>query len=366
MSIVRGDFTPLKVAQVQFNRIRLPDGRTIDITTTSSAGLGSIYVEPKPPKPKHGKTDKRTGPSRKSFARLKTIAKQKAESVANGRTRGLFALVHAPDRKEWIEQFLCSKIPYHPQWYPRGARFDALLEQPVDFGSVQVPRSEIGEAKAGPANEQTADLRLSETISSADASAGDPIHAVLEEPVFSADHHLILPEGTDFTGKVTLAKRARLFHRGGKLRFTFNQIKTPPELTDLIAANQRTHAQLDAVEQKSTKVAVDTEGTAKAMESKTRFLRPLVAGLVAAKSLDNDAGKVHANAGASANYSGRSLGGFSGFGLFGTLAVKAPKPVGSALGLYGLAWSAYSTVVSRGRDVVFEKDAAIEIRFSDR
>ena len=34
------------------------------------------------------------------------------------------------------------------------------------------------------------------------------------------------------------------------------------------------------------------QGTAKATESKSRFLRPLVAGLIAAKSMDNDTGKV--------------------------------------------------------------------------
>jgi hypothetical protein len=75
-------------------------------------------------------------------------------------------------------------------------------------------------------------------------------------------------------------------------------------------------------------VIVDEEGTAKTTESKSRFLRPIIAGLVAAKSLDNDQGK--AQTGANANYSGRALGGFSGFGLFGTFAVFAPKNVGAA------------------------------------
>jgi hypothetical protein len=89
----------------------------------------------------------------------------------------------------------------------------------------------------------------------------------------------------------------------------------------------------------------------------------VIAGLVAAKSLDDDAGKQHASAGANANYSGRTLGGFSGFGLFGSLVSMGPKPIGAALGYYGLAWSAYSTVVSRGREVVFEKNSPMTIRF---
>jgi hypothetical protein len=107
---------------------------------------------------------------------------------------------------------------------------------------------------------------------------------------------------------------------------------------------------------------VDEEGTAKATESKTRFLRPAIAGLVAARSLDDDAGK-HASGGANANYSGRGLGGFSGFGLFGTLASMGPRPIGATLGFYGLGWSVYSTVVSRGREVTFEKNSPMAIRF---
>jgi hypothetical protein len=80
--------------------------------------------------------------------------------------------------------------------------------------------------------------------------------------------------------------------------------------------------------------------------------------------MDNDTGKAQASAGA--NYSGRTLGGFSGFGLFGSLVALAPKPVGSVLGVYGLAWSVYSTVVSRGQEVTFPKNTAIEINFGAR
>jgi hypothetical protein len=110
---------------------------------------------------------------------------------------------------------------------------------------------------------------------------------------------------------------------------------------------------------------VDGEGTAKATESKARLLRPIIAGLVAAKSLDNDAGKQSSSGtnAAGANTSGRSLGGFSGFGLLGIAAARGPRNIGSALGFYGLAWSVYSNLVARGREVTFEKNTAMAIRF---
>jgi hypothetical protein len=90
------------------------------------------------------------------------------------------------------------------------------------------------------------------------------------------------------------------------------------------------------------KVKIDSEGTATATESKTRLLRPAIAALVAAKTLDEDARKQTASGAGSANMGGRSLGGISGFGLLGIIAAReAPPAVAQALGFYGLAWSVY-------------------------
>jgi hypothetical protein len=154
-----------------------------------------------------------------------------------------------------------------------------------------------------------------------------------------------------------------MFHRGGQLRFTFEEVEPPTFASAPVPRPEPAQAQLTAAEPKAGGLAVDEEGTARATESKTRFLRPVIAGLVAAKSMDNDTGKQNASGAASANYGGRGLGGFSGFGLFGTAAAMGPRPISAALGFYGLGWSAYSTVVSRGREVVFEKNSVIAIRF---
>src|SRR5437868_5175854 len=43
MSIVRGDFTPLKRAQVRFTNFVLPDGKRFQFDVQPSLGLGSIY-----------------------------------------------------------------------------------------------------------------------------------------------------------------------------------------------------------------------------------------------------------------------------------------------------------------------------------
>jgi hypothetical protein len=40
--------------------------------------------------------------------------------------------------------------------------------------------------------------------------------------------------------------------------------------------------------------------------------------------------------------------------------------VGMAFGYYGLAWSAYSSVIGRGAEVEFEKNANMEVKFGAR
>jgi hypothetical protein len=254
-------------------------------------------------------------------------------------------------------------LPYHPQWYRSGTRFDAVSQSALNFGTVHFPQTQLQQFGTQPGADKPAMVRLVTAINSSDANVGDPMAGILSEPLFSPEHHLILPEGTRLTGKITLARRARMFHRGGQLRFAFDEIQ-PPALPDApVPQRERAPAQLTAAEQNSGSLKVDEEGTAKATESKTRFLRPVIAGLIAAKSMDNDEGRQTASGGANANYSGRALGGFSGFGLLGTAVSRAPHPVGAAFGFYGLAWSVYTNLVSRGREVEFEKNTAMSIRF---
>ncbi len=364
-TIAGGDFTPLKRAQVSFTSLTLPDGRTVPVQTEESLGLPTLYVPPRPSK----KSKKHKTSSAKS-SRVGQFLKQQAQSQANARSRGFYDLVRGPNKREWLENYVLSKLPYHPQWYRARTRFDTVLTKPLDFGTVEVASSELAQSGTAAPPNSTAQMRLLTTISSADAHAGDPMHGVLTEPLFARQHELVLPEGTRFTGRITLAQHARLFHRGGKLRFTIEKVDLPPSeaaLDNIVAvkqASQPVQGQLVSVEADPKAVKVDSEGTAIATESKTRLLRPAIAALVAAKSLDNDVGKQTASGtGTAPNTGGRSLGGFSGFGLLGTAAAYGPHPIGAALGFYGLAFSVYSNIVARGSEVTFEKNTAIAIRF---
>ncbi len=361
-AILGGDFTPLKQAQITFTSFVLADGRTFQIQALPSFGLGTYYV---PPRAKKVAPKPQTAP--KSSNALVETAKQQAQTELHAQSRGLYDLVRAPNKKEWLEDWLLTKLPYHRQWYRSGMRIDSILAQNVDFGTGQVPAADLKEMGTTPPPDSVAQMRMTATATSADAKVGDPLRGVLAQPLFNSKNQLVLPQGTQFMGKITLARPARMFHRGGKLRFAIEDFQLPPEAAEraaLPAAPTPTRAQLAAMETTPTAaMKVDEEGTATATESKTRLIRPIIAGLIAAKSLDNDAGRQTATGSGPNNAPARGLAGFSGFGLLGWAASKGPHPVSAALGFYGLGWSIYTNIISRGTDVTLQKDAEAAIRF---
>jgi hypothetical protein len=359
-ALLNGDFTPLHFARVEFTTITMPDGHSLPIHTADSEGLLTIYAPPRPSKKPAKAQPQNTG----VLGTAKQQAQQQIQQQISARSRGVIDLVRSPNKKEWVEDYLIKKLPYHPQWYRRNTRFDSTLSAPLDFGMVPVS-SDVLRNVGMPGGESFGQVRLLTDLSSAHADKNTQVSGVLSQPIFSPDQKLMIPEGTLLTGHVRSAQAARWFHRGGKLRFTFDRVDLPA-ITALPAISiERTPVLLSAAESDPrARVKVDSEGDAKATESKTRLLAPLLALIVASRASDNDAGRDKVgNAGGEANYGGRTTGGFSGFGIVGSLAAQGSKTVGSVLGYYGLGWTVYNTIVSRGNEVEFKKNTAISVRF---
>lgn len=355
-AVLNGDFTPLHFARVEFTSILMPDGRNQPIHTEDSEGLPTLYSPPRPSKKKSTAQPQNTG--------VLGTAKQQVEQQISAKTQGVIDLIRGPNKKERLEDYLIKKLPYHPQWYRRNTRFDAVLADSLDFGAVPVS-SEALHNVGMPAGESWGEVRLLTDLSSAHADTNTLVKGVLSQPIFSADKKLMVPEGTLLSGHVRQAQAARWFHRGGKLRFTFDRVEMPAFTAVAPISIERTPVLLSAVESDpGARVKVDQEGEAKATESKARLLAPVLAFIVAAKSADNDGDRDRAgSAGGNANYGGRSAGGFSGFGLLGSAAAQGSKTLGAVFGYYGFAWSVYSTVISRGNEVEFQKNTAISVRF---
>jgi hypothetical protein len=369
-AILGGDFTPLRTSKVEFTSLLLPDGRTVSLHTIETAGLNSIYTEPSKKKAKPGKPSPNNGGV---LGTGKQTAMDQINGQINSRTRGIADIVRGPNKKERLVDFAMAKLPYHPQWVRRGTRFDAELRDPLEFGMAAAQKDSFTLMGSQPRADSVVHARLVTALDSATAKKGETVEAVVMQPLFSPEHQLVLPEGTRLTGAVVVARRARWFHRGGQLRFNFQRVDLPEQAARLRiappeAAQLQTQATLEAAEGSGkAAIKVDQEGGVKATESKTRFIAPLISILIANKSLDNDAGR-HASTGGSAegNVGGRTLGGASGFGLLGTALAQSSKYVGTAFGIYGMAWSVYSHVIARGGEVEFDRNAVIDIKFGSR
>jgi hypothetical protein len=373
-AIIGGDFTPLRGAEVEFTNLILPDGRKLSTHTVETVGLNSIYTEPSRKAPKKNQKGGPGNPNGGILGTAKQTAKDRLNGAINARSRGIADIVRSPNKKEKLIDLFWSKLPYHPQYVRRGTRFDAPLRDALEFGFEPLKPGDLAELGSQPPPDSVARVRLLTALDSASAKPGDPVEAVVAAPLFSPEHKLLLPEGARLTGTVVLVKRARSFHRAGQLRFNFQKVDLPEQAVNLRSlvpdrAPIRTQAALEGAEGSGkAPIKVDSEGGVQARESKTRFIAPVISLMLASRAADNDAGRNHsANAaGGDANVSGRTLGGGLGLGMLGAAVSQSSRWVGMAFGYYGLAWSVYSSVMARGGEVQFDKNAMMDIKFGAR
>lgn len=367
-AIIGGDFSPLHRAQVAFTTVVLPDGRQIALHSDLTTGLNSIY-SPQPPKKSKQKKTAKAQSNGGALGTGKQQIQTQIQNQINSRSRGVADLVRGPDKLERLEEFLVAKLPYHPQWVRKGTRFDAELLDPLPFGTAQFKLEQVRLVGSAPPPDAVVHARLITPLNSAIAQKGQKVEAIVSQPLFS-NGNLIVPEGSHVSGSVILAHKARWFHRGGQLRFNFQNVALPagfimPANADRSRLAVNTRATLDAAESGGkTAIKVDDEGGVKAVEPKTRFIAPAIAVLIAMRSMDNDRERVGNAEGA--NTGGRTLGGFSGLGLLGAISAQASKTVGSVLGVYGMCFSIYTNVIARGGEVEFGNNSAVDIRFGGR
>jgi hypothetical protein len=370
-AIISGDFTPLRSAKVEFTTLILPDGSKVSTHTVETMGLNSIYTEPR--------KNQKAQPGNQNNGILGT-----ARQTAKDRVASAIDSVRGPNKKEKLIDFLWAKLPYRPQYVRRGTRFDAPLQDPLEFGFEPVKQADLSELGSQPLPDSVVHARLLTALSSASAKQGEAVEAVVTAPLFSPAHKLVLPEGARLTGTVVVARKARYFHRGGQLRFNFQKVDLPAEVANLrfpgpepakIEAREpmKTQAVLAAAEGSGkAQIKVDSEGGVQAKESKTRFIAPVIALMIASRAADNehhqdhDADEVGVEAGSRANVGGRTLGGGLGLGMLGAAISQSSPYVGMAFGYYGLAWSVYTHVIARGGEVEFDKNAMMDIKFSTR
>lgn len=346
-ALMGGDFTPLREAQVEFDTLVLGNGKEVAI---KGPGImrDSAVVQMTSSTQKKG---------------LWQQAKTTVRDAVATQKRSLEGMVRKPNKMERLKNGVLARLPYHPQVFDEGAQFVAELRAPIQ---VQAPPESLAASPSvpdpdvrPPAN-TVLHARLTAELSSATNQRDDQVEAVLTEPVYSGDHHLILPEGTRLLGSILTARPAKKMGQNGELRFTFKEVQMAS------GVKRPMRGQLTAADtNKAANVKIDDEGGAHATESKAKSLVPLAIVMLAQAAGESDhEGLNGGNGGGPVNHG--VAGG--GFGLMGRLLALSAgsRMVAYGIGYYGAARSIYTHFIARGHDVVFPRDTQIEITVGSR
>jgi hypothetical protein len=352
MQATNGNFSPPHAVHVQFDELVMADGRKIKLETQASPAPDGVlrFVSANEKAEKKNKVEAES--SKKVSATRQAIEQQ---------WNDLQKQIHEPGKMHKLERLGMAQLPVHPQYIDSGTSFNANLLQPLDFGVEAVKPEELMSIGAPPPTGSVVHARLEMGLSSATAKKGDPVEALITEPLVVSEH-LILPEGSVIKGSVVQVARARRLGRNGQLRILFHQV-APPN-----GVEQRVETNLEGVAvAKGEHLKLDAEGGAQVTTPRTRYLTTGIQVMLAASqaSPDRDAGQSGQSLGEAG---GGAASGASGFKLVGMVVGIAAhsRVVSAGFGSYGAALSIYYHFLARGRDVVYPKDMAMVIGLGTR
>jgi hypothetical protein len=344
-AVLNGDFTPLRNAEIEFDVLKLPDGKTMPIKTGIASQWGAIA-----PLGKRMQARKKNSLIGTTFGRVRI-------ELLNARQE-IVTEINSQPKWDRLQEEAYSRLPYHPQFLPANTLLSAQLKEPLAFGIETIAASEMEQTGLPPPN-TVVTARLLSTVSS-NSDTGSKVSAIVSEPVYSADRHLILPEGTRLIGTVVQAQPARWFRRSGKLRLRFREMELPAPIpmTNRQLSVEATVARVDAM--RKMRIKIDDEGVMQSIEPKTRFIAPAVQIFLGVNVLDDTNKNAQSQ---SANRVLRAIAGASGLGLVGSIAAQFSSEAATGIGLYGAGWSVFNHVVARGHNILLAQDTPLQIRF---
>ena len=338
LSALDADFTPAHKIDVEFTEFVLPDGKHLSIHTRVTPGSGQVIQFITAADADQQKDTKHAAAAKAKEA--KAEAKREWDSAMQQ--------VKEPGKVRKIERYAVAQLPVHPQYIDAGTVYLAELQQPLDFGSEPLTPQLAGSLISLPPDGSFVRARLMTPLSSATSQIDDQVEAMLTRPLFDGDR-LILPQGAILRGSIVQVEPARHMSRNGQLRFVFHDLVLPNGL------DQKVSTVLAGVQAgKTDNLKLDSEGGARAISPKSRYLQTGIALGLAAVSAAGDG---------DADVLNKSAGGANGFKLVGIAVGIAARsnPLGIAMGALGASRSVYIHFIARGRDVVFPENTAMQI-----
>ncbi|MGB8032069.1 MAG: hypothetical protein WCF30_20660 [Terracidiphilus sp.] len=323
-----GDFTPFHRPEVQFEEIELSGGSLPMEAEVAAHGAPILQLSTPGSVPK------------KSM-----VVREVAMAKASVRER--IAWFTAPGFRDRAMQMLYHQLPYHPESIAANTTWSFELTEPLEVPSAQVAPPPVPAAPAAGKQETwSVNALLTSTVTSANARHGDPVDALVVEPVYDRNKQLVVPQGSVLVGKVNTTKAARSFGRNGKLRFTFQQVRFPEGFGKPVEGSLG-----GATTDKTQDLQMDAEGTV-TPRNQSSAIAPILLTLLAERALDQD-GNMTVDTGVASN----------GFGLVGRIVGIAAgnRNFAAGIGFYAAGLSLYENFLRSGHDVVFPKDTRIEI-----
>lgn len=352
MQATNGNFSPVRTVHVQFDELTLSDGRRLLLRTVASPAPDGVLRFVSANEKAEQKNKMQDAAAKKVSATRQAIQQQWSD---------LQKQIHEPGKMHKVKRMALAQLPVHPQYIDSGTSFDANLLQPLDFGTEAVKPEALMNIGSPPPTGSSVHARLETGLSSATAKKGDPVRALITEPLVVSDH-LILPEGSVVKGSVVQVARARRLGRNGQLRILFHQVAPPNGL------DQKVETTLEGVAvAKGENLKLDAEGGAQVTTPRTRYLTTGIQVMLAVSqaSPDRDAGQGSQSAGETGSGAASGVSGFKLVGMVVGIAAQS-RVVSAGFGSYGAAMSIYHHFLARGRDVVYPKDMAMVIGLGTR
>ena len=343
LSALDAEFTPAHKIDVEFTELVLPDGKHLPIHTRVTPGSGQLiqFITAADADQQKGMKDAAAEKAKEA----KAEAKREWESAMQQ--------VKEPGKVRKIERYAIAQLPVHPQYLDAGTVYLAELQQALDFGSEPLTSQLAASLSSLPPDGSFVRARLVTPLSSATSQIDEQVEAMLTRPLFDGNR-LVLPQGAILRGSVVQVEPARHMSRNGQLRFVFHDLVLPNGLDEKVSTV------LAGVQAgKTDNLKLDSEGGARAVSPKSRYLQTGIALGLAAVSAAGDG---------DADVLNKSAGGANGFKLVGIAVGIAARsnPLGIAMGALGASRSVYIHFIARGRDVVFPENTAMQIGISVR
>jgi hypothetical protein len=340
LSALNADLSPFRKVTVNFDAVRLADGRTVPLSTAPSTGSsGTLRFVSASGQPAAGTVNTGKHTVGKKVNEVGSQAKQEWNRVLKQ--------LHEPGKVHRVERMAMAELPYHPQYLEAGTAFDVRLTQPLDFGYERVSGEAFRNVGTPPPSGSEVHAFLASSLSSATSKKGDPVEAVVTQPVIAAGRLYVL-EGSRLIGNVLQVRPARRLARNGRLRIAFHELLPPSGSARQIKGSLEGIAVTG-----SENLKLDSESGARATAPKTRYFSTAIALALATSSSAGDREDRMQGTGADAGPS--AANGASGFKVVGMVlgALAHSRAVSTGMGVYGAAMSVYSHFLRRGRDVVY-------------